>query len=117
MQTGKISPIFRFFMGTKKLDNSNRDSSSQQNFQDSPQQEPTEEEFLRAIEILNDSEEFKKNGLRCSLFSEGGKRSIAVKNAVGVQIRIIPGTEIYRTISTVHASERDRHGRILDRRI
>ncbi len=117
MQTGKISPIFRFFMGTKKLDNSNKDSSSQQNFQDSPQHEPTEEEFLRAIEILNDSEEFKKNGLQCSPITENGKRAISVKNSSGTQIRIIPGTEIYRTISTVHAAERNRHGRILDRRI
>lgn len=117
MQTGKISPIFRFFMGTKKLDNSNKDSSSQQNFQDSPQQEPSEEEFLRAIEILNDSEEFRKNGLHCSSVVEGGKRAIAVKNSSGTQVRIIPGSEIYRTISTVHASERNRHGRILDRRI
>lgn len=117
MQTGKISPIFRFFMGTKKLDNSNKDSSSQQNFHDSPQQEPTDEELLQAIEILNDSEEFKKNGLRCFAVTENEKRAISVKNSLGTQVRVIPGSEIYRTIATVHASERNRHGRILDRRI
>jgi hypothetical protein len=117
MQTGKMPPIMRFFMGAKRTESSNRDASFQQNFQDSPQKEPSEEEIFRAAEILNESEDFKKNSLKCEVVREGDFLVISVKNASGIQIRSIKSSEIFRTIATLYATERNRHGRILDRRI
>lgn len=120
MFTGKINPIRTILTAATaglRSDSAQKDSSNNQNAGQSPEREPTEEEFRKAAEILNDSDEFKKNGIHCVLIRVEEKFALSVRNTKNEQIRLIPGSEIYRTIFTVHATARNRHGRILDRRI
>lgn len=119
MFTGKISPLRTILSAAAGLrsDGAQKDSSNNQQMGQSPEREPTEEEFRKAAEILNESEEFKKNSIHCVLIRLDEKLALSVRNTKNEQIRLIPGSEIYRTILTVHATARNRHGRILDRRI
>ncbi len=119
MQSGKIAPIFRqFFSGTLGSKNPTDSHSQQRQQGGEPEREPTQEEALEALDLLSQQDEFQKNALRAELQQFEGRQSIIVTNALGVQIKVIRGTEIIRILEGSGLGRTGPHlGRILDRRI
>lgn len=116
MQSGRILPVFRqFFSTATKAGQSHRDSDSQG--QSSPERDASEEEARRAMELLSESEEFKKNQISVGLELQGGRPTLVVRDRAGLTLRVLQGPEILRLLQSMGSPQAPRQGRILDRRI
>jgi hypothetical protein len=117
MQSGKILPVFRqFFSSTLKTGNSHRDANSQQGYQD-PERDASEEEARKAAELLQESEEFRKNGLSVKFEWRNGRTALVVSDREGHVLRVVQSREIARLAFSLSPGAFARAGRILDRRI
>jgi hypothetical protein len=119
MQSGRILPTFRqFFATAQKADSANRDSNSQQGQQHrQPERDATEEEAKRAAELLQNSEEFKNNGILVKAAVIDGHHVLQVMDRNGNPLRVIQSPEIVRILLSFGMPQASRQGRILDRRI
>jgi hypothetical protein len=117
MQSGRILPTFRqFFTAAAKAGTANKDSNSQQG-QQQAERDATEEEARRAAELLQGSEEFKKNSLTAKAGSQDNRPVIFVTDRGGNALRVIQSPEIVRILLSLGMPQAPRQGRILDRRI
>lgn len=118
MQAGKILPGFRLlFSQTKSAKGAQKDPNSSQQGGYGSDREPTEKEALEARDILNDSEDFKKNGLEAKLISAKGTFYLEVVNSSGATLKTIRGAEIFSLLISTNQPGISRQGRILDRRV
>ena len=120
MQSGKILPTFRQIFATA-LSTKSTDRDAQSNNQNSggdQKREPSKDEVLEALEILNLQDEFIQNGLKAvAQFSES-KHFIIVKDKKGASLRTLKGSEVIRVLELAKFDKKAaRLGRILDRRI
>lgn len=120
MQSGKILPIFRQFFGTTLSTKSAERDSNSNNRNDGGEQkrEPTKEEVLEALEILNMQDEFIQNGLCATAQFSENRHFIIVKDKNGSALRTLKGNEVIRVLELAKFDKKaSRLGRILDRRI
>jgi hypothetical protein len=117
MQSGRILPTFRqFFNASAKAGNTNRDSNSQQG-QQQAERDATEEEARRAADLLQNSDEFKKNGISVKAGVENNRYVLVVSDRNGNALRVIQSPEVVRILLSFGMPQASRQGRILDRRI
>lgn len=118
MQAGKILPGFRLlFSQTKSAKGAQKDPNPGQQGGYGSDREPTEKEVLEAKDILNNSEDFKKNGLEARLVSAKGIFYLEVVNSSGTALKTIRGAEIFSLLISNSQPGLSRQGRILDRRV
>ena len=117
MQSGRILPVFRQFFSTAlRTGNSHRDSSSQQGYQQ-PERDASEEEARKVMELLQELEEFQKNGLSVKFEWKNDRTALVVSDREGHVLRVVQSQEITRLVFSLSPGASARAGRILDRRI